>query len=81
MEAELWPTLVRRATKRGIPVALANARLSPRSERRFRRWRWLAGPLWSMLDLVLVQDESDTAREMAGIISARKATRNSANGK
>ncbi|HEX2748098.1 MAG TPA: glycosyltransferase N-terminal domain-containing protein, partial [Verrucomicrobiales bacterium] len=62
MEAELWPNLVRRAKKRGIPVALANARLSPRSERRYRKWRWLAGPLFSMLDLVLVQDEGDAAR-------------------
>lgn len=62
MEAELWPNLVRRAQKRGIPVTLANARLSPRSERRFRRWRWLAGPLFSMLDRVLVQEESDVGR-------------------
>ncbi len=62
MEAELWPNLVRRAKKRGIPVALANARLSPRSERRYRQWRWLAGPLFSMLDLVLVQDENDAVR-------------------
>jgi 3-deoxy-D-manno-octulosonic-acid transferase len=62
MEAELWPNLVRRAKKRGIPVALANARLSPRSERRYRKWRWLAGPLFSMLDVVLVQDEGDAVR-------------------
>ena len=62
MEAELWPNLVRQAQKRGIPVTLANARLSPRSERRFRRFRPLAGPLFSMLDRVLVQDESDVAR-------------------
>jgi 3-deoxy-D-manno-octulosonic-acid transferase len=66
MEAELWPNLVRRATKRGIPVALANARLSPRSERRFRRFRCLTGPLFSLPGLVLVQDESDAAR-FAGI--------------
>ena len=62
MEAELWPNLVRRAKKRGIPVVLANARLSPRSERRYRRWRWLAAPLFSMLDRLLVQDESDVER-------------------
>ncbi len=62
MEAELWPNLVRRAGKRGIPVALANARLSPRSERRYRKFRWLAGPLFSMLDLVMVQEESDAVR-------------------
>jgi 3-deoxy-D-manno-octulosonic-acid transferase len=41
---------------------LANARLSPRSERRFRRWRWLAGPLFSMPAAVLVQEEGDAAR-------------------
>ena len=62
MEAELWPNLVRRAQKRGIPVTLANARLSPRSERRYRRWRWLAGPLFSMLDRVLVPEEGDVVR-------------------
>ncbi len=62
MEAELWPNLVRRAQKRGIPVTLANARLSPRSERRYRRWQWLAGPLFSMLDRVLVQEDDDIAR-------------------
>ena len=66
MEAELWPNLVRRATRRGIPVTLANARLSPRSERRYLRWRALAAPVFSMLQRVLVQDESDVAR-WAGI--------------
>lgn len=62
MEAELWPNLVRDAKKRGIPVALVNARLSPRSERRYRRWRWLAAPLFSMLDKVMVPEQSDVAR-------------------
>lgn len=62
MEAELWPNLVRNARRQGIPVLLANARLSPRSERRYRRFRALAGPLFSMLDRVLVQEESDIAR-------------------
>lgn len=66
MEAELWPNLVRRANRRGIPVVLANARLSPRSERRYRRFRAVAGPLFSMLDLVMVQEASDVAR-WAGI--------------
>lgn len=66
MESELWPNLVRRATLRGIPVVLANARLSPRSERRYARLRGVAAPVLSLLDRVLVQDGSDLLR-WAGI--------------
>jgi len=62
MESELWPNLVRRATLRGIPVLLANARLSPRSERRYCKLRALVQPVFSMLHRVLVQDGSDVAR-------------------
>lgn len=62
MESELWPNLVRRATLRGIPVMLANARLSPRSERRYLKWRTLAEPVFSMLSRVLVQENADVPR-------------------
>jgi len=62
MESELWPNLVRRAMLRGIPVTLANARLSQRSERRYLKWRALAEPVFSMLSKVLVQDGGDVPR-------------------
>ncbi len=39
VEAEVWPNLAAEARQRGIPLALVNARLSQRSERRFRRFR------------------------------------------
>jgi 3-deoxy-D-manno-octulosonic-acid transferase len=39
IESELWPNLVEISGRRGIPVAMANARLSPRSERRYRALR------------------------------------------
>ena len=47
-ETEIWPLLLDRAAARGIPVALVNGRISPRSFRRYllvRRWfaRVLAG--------------------------------------
>ena len=35
VEAEVWPNLAGEARGRGIPLALVNARLSQRSERRF----------------------------------------------
>ncbi len=62
VEAEVWPNLTSAATRLGIPVSLVNARLSPRSERRYRKFRWLVEPVFRMLHQVLVQEEADTAR-------------------
>jgi 3-deoxy-D-manno-octulosonic-acid transferase len=38
VETELWPNLIAIAQARGIPLALASARLSERSLRGYRRW-------------------------------------------
>jgi 3-deoxy-D-manno-octulosonic-acid transferase len=62
VEAEVWPNLVFAATARGIPVTLVNARLSTRSEKRFRSLRFLARPIFAMLDRICVQEPEDTAR-------------------
>jgi len=62
VEAEVWPNLAATAQARGIPLALVNARLSPRSERRFRRFRPIVAPTFRCLDLVCVQEERDIAR-------------------
>lgn len=62
VEAEVWPNLVSAAHRRGIPVSLVNARLSPRSEQRFRRFGALVRPIFRMLDQVLVQESADKQR-------------------
>ncbi len=62
IEAEVWPNLVARACARRIPIALANARLSPRSERRFLKFRYCIAPLFRQLDLVCVPEKEDVAR-------------------
>jgi 3-deoxy-D-manno-octulosonic-acid transferase len=62
IEAEIWPNLVAEAQARRIPIALANARLSPRSERRFRRFRSFVGPTFRLLDLVCVPELEDVDR-------------------
>ncbi|MEM1059276.1 MAG: glycosyltransferase N-terminal domain-containing protein [Verrucomicrobiota bacterium] len=62
IEAEIWPNYLWSAQARGIPVTLVNARLSERTERRYRRLRWLVRPLLAKLGLVLAQDEVDVER-------------------
>jgi 3-deoxy-D-manno-octulosonic-acid transferase len=62
IEAEVWPNLVAEAHARGIPVALVNARLSPRSEMRFRRFRPFIAPTFRLLDLVCVPEQEDIER-------------------
>ena len=62
VEAEVWPNLVAEARNRGVPLALVNARLSKRSEARFRRVRFLIKPTFSCLDAVCVQETEDVER-------------------
>ncbi len=62
VEAEVWPNLTAAAARRRIPVSLVNARLSPRSARRYLKFSWLIGPIFRMLKQVLVQEQADIAR-------------------
>jgi len=39
VESELWPNLILEAEARGVKLALVNARMSPRSLKRWTRWR------------------------------------------
>ncbi len=38
VESELWPNLILAAETRGVPLALVNARMSPRSLQRWENW-------------------------------------------
>lgn len=63
VEGGLWPNLLAQAKAAGRPVLLVNARLSPRSERRFRLGRALAAPLlFEPLALVAAPEPGDVAR-------------------
>ena len=62
IEGEAWPNLVAESFRRGIPTSLVNARLSPRSERRFRRFRDWTGPIFRLLECVLVPEPDDLPR-------------------
>ncbi len=61
-ETEFWPNLLNGCFRRGIPVAVVNARVSDRSWPRYRRLRRLWKPLLSRLGAVLAQSETDAQR-------------------
>jgi 3-deoxy-D-manno-octulosonic-acid transferase len=57
------------------PVFLANARLSPRSARRYQRARWLARPLfWDRISRLFAQDKLDSERWQQAGVSANRIT-------
>ena len=74
VEGEAWPHLLLACRKRGIPVTLLNARLSPRSERRYRNVASIVRPVFGMLDAVAAQEEADVPRWEALGVSRDKIT-------
>ena len=62
METELWPNLIAACDARGIPVMLANARLSARSARGYQRFAALTRPMLAGLDCVACQNTTDGQR-------------------
>ena len=62
METELWPNLMREADRAGVPIVLANARLSERSAHRGERLSALLHPAARRLSLVLAQTVDDARR-------------------
>ena len=59
VEGEAWPHLLLACRRRGIPVSLVNARMSPRSARRYRKFAAVVRPLFGMLDKVAIQQAED----------------------
>ncbi|MCQ0168161.1 MAG: lipid IV(A) 3-deoxy-D-manno-octulosonic acid transferase [Pseudomonas qingdaonensis] len=62
METELWPNHIHQCARRGIPVALANARLSARSARGYARFAGLTRPMLAEMSLIAVQTETEAER-------------------
>lgn len=62
METELWPNHIHQCARRGIPVALANARLSERSARGYGRFARLTRPMLAEMSLIAVQTETEAQR-------------------
>ncbi len=70
LETELWPNLYRGCRERGVPVLIANARLSPTS---VRRYRWLGGLIADTLAGVTVAAQSREDAERFRALGAAPA--------
>ena len=62
METEVWPNLLHAARQAGVPIVLANARLSARSLRRGHQLAALMRPAAQRITLALAQTEADAQR-------------------
>lgn len=62
METEIWPNLLAACSAYGVPVVLANARMSEKSARGYALWAGLARPALASLAAVCAQSEEDKAR-------------------
>ncbi|MDP2795506.1 lipid IV(A) 3-deoxy-D-manno-octulosonic acid transferase [Methyloversatilis sp.] len=72
LETELWPNLIAECRRAGVPVVLANARLSERSAHRYARLPSLVGAMLQSLSGVAAQTEADAGRLRA--LGARAVT-------
>lgn len=57
-ESDIWPNLVLATASRAIPLALINARMSPRSMKRWRKNARMGRPLFSRFNVVLAQNDA-----------------------
>lgn len=57
-ESDIWPNLVLATAQRAIPLGLINARMSPRSMKRWRKNARTARPLFSRFNIVLAQNDA-----------------------
>ncbi len=62
METEVWPNLSAGCQQAGVPLVMANARMSALSLHRARRLAWLARPAYARLSAVWAQTSADAAR-------------------
>jgi 3-deoxy-D-manno-octulosonic-acid transferase len=62
VESELWPNLLAACARRAIPAMLVNARLSPRSQARWRRAPGLARALLQQFARIEARSDEDAGR-------------------
>lgn len=56
-EGEIWPNLLLRAKKKGVRLALVNARMTEKSLNGWLRWNGLAAKVFDGFDVILAADD------------------------
>jgi len=62
LETEVWPRLIEESARAGVPLVLANARLSERSARRYQRVAGFARRVLTQLSGIAAQSAADAGR-------------------
>ena len=62
LESELWPNFLVQAHRRGVRLALMNARISDHSLRRFLKFRRYSADIFNLFDVVAASTPLDYAR-------------------
>jgi 3-deoxy-D-manno-octulosonic-acid transferase len=62
METEIWPNLFAELNRRGVPIVIANARLSERSLKGYRPFAPLVRITMAMIEFVAAQSDADAER-------------------
>jgi len=62
METEVWPNLLAACAANGVPVLLANARMSEKSARGYARWPGITRAAFASLAAVCAQSAADAQR-------------------
>ena len=62
VETEIWPALIRVATRRRIPLLVVSGRVSARSAARYGRIRWLMQAVLPRISAFAMQTDADAAR-------------------
>ncbi|MEI7815963.1 MAG: 3-deoxy-D-manno-octulosonic acid transferase [Desulfuromonadales bacterium] len=65
METEIWPNFTREAARRGIPIVLANGRISDRSFSRYLKFSWFFRHALQLFSCLCMQTETDRERIIA----------------
>lgn len=65
METEIWPNFSREARRKGIPLLLANGRISDRSFGRYLKFSWFFRPSLRCFSAICMQSETGLERIVA----------------
>lgn len=65
METEIWPNFSRETAREGIPLMLANGRISDRSFKRYLKFSWFFRPALRCFSAICMQSETGRERIVA----------------